>query len=229
MCVCGHRHTLRRRTCARMSVVLDPIWMCDPIFVVPARITSACEPAAFALYARLQNPHIALRMVARPGCYRSSCSRSCRRGNRRLCKCFSRSLGRLMRQVDARKRAVAEAVTQRGRGSHAGPRSCWENKGMVLPRLERKASFEAWAYFLRYYAHTANTETSETIEILVDMNAWRSGVLAGIREQFAEVEVEDISAELFGLLVNSTVGGYSQAVKAVEDSQRLEARWRLLH
>lgn len=59
---------------------------------------------------------------------------------------------------------------------------------------------------------------------------WLPDMMAGIRERSPpETELDDISAELFGLLVNSTEGEDLQAVKAVEDGPGFEAWWRLVH
>lgn len=127
--------------------------------------------------------------------------------------------GTLMGQVNESNLGVAETVTQRRGGGQTGPRRCLENNGMVPPRLEPKTSLEERAYSFRYYGRMANKEASEIMRLCKDEKAWRSGVMAGIGEHFPWAVMEDISAELFRLLVNSSEREDLQAVKAVEDSQ----------
>lgn len=78
-------------------------------------------------------------------------------------------------QMGTSNRAVPDAVTKRGMGGHAGSRRRLGSRGMVLPRLEPKTTLEGWADSIRCYFRMASKER----------------VLAEIREQFPDAEVED--------------------------------------
>lgn len=101
-----------------------------------------------------------------------------------------------------RKSALAEALAQRGTGSAGGQRKRLENRGMALPRVDKKTPFEEWACSFRDFTRMANKDAAEMMTKLVeDERVWHSGILAGIAERFAQADVEEVSADLCGLLV----------------------------
>lgn len=58
---------------------------------------------------------------------------------------------------------------------------------------------------------------------------WNDDIMDSLQDQFDELDVQGIGAEVFELLVNATSGDDLQIVRAVEDSGGFEAWWRLIH
>lgn len=129
------------------------------------------------LHARMRNvqnrsDRLALRMVAKSGCYMWS------HGQPRFVavapypsttqpttvQALQQVFGPLMRHVDASNRTVADAVSQRGGGGQTGQRRRLENKGVLLPRLETKTLVEDWAYSFRDHIHVACRDASDMMK-----------------------------------------------------------------
>lgn len=54
------------------------------------------------------------------------------------------------------------------------------------------------------YVRTANRDAAEALKVVEEEWVWHSGVMEAIREKFPNTDMGEVSAELFGLLVNAT-------------------------
>lgn len=87
--------------------------------------------------------------------------------------------------------------------------------------------FEEWGYSLRYFIWLASKDAAKMMKLVEEEQVCHPGLLAVIVEQFPLVDAQEVSTEVCGHSMNSIKGEDLQAAKAAEDSQRLEARWKL--
>lgn len=85
------------------------------------------------------------------------------------------------------------------------------------------------AYSYWYFIRLSMKGDSEKMTRVDEEKVCHSGLVAEIGEQLPKTGVEQASTHLFRLLVTPPEGEDLQAMKAVENSQRLEAWWKLLH
>lgn len=79
------------------------------------------------------------------------------------------------------------------------------------------------------YARMTNRDTADAVNMVEEEKLWHPGGASGVGERFPSGDMEGVSSELFGLLVNSTEGEDFQTVKMEEDCRGFQTWWKLTH